>query len=240
MTKALITYIILCISHLAVAQDKVIYDANAEKRTVGSFQAVQVSHGIDLYISQSNEEGLVVSATQVEHRNKIKTEVENGVLKIWFDSKDNIMGWNWRGRNLKAYISVKTIREIRASGGSDVKVQGALNTSDLTMKLSGGSDFNGQLNVTNLTIDQSGGSDSHVKGKAVNVKVEASGGSDFNGYDLTAEYAILKASGGSDAEITVTKELAAEASGGSDVNYKGSPVIKYKSSSGGSSVTNRG
>ncbi len=239
MSKALLTYIILCISYLAVAQDKVIYDANAQKREVGSFNTVQVSHGIDLFISQGNEEGLVVSATQVEHRDKIKTVVENGVLKIWFDDKI-IMGWNWRGRNLKAYISVKTIREIRASGGSDVMVQGTLNTTDLTMKLSGGSDFNGHLTVTNLTIDQSGGSDTHIRGKAVNVRVEASGGSDFSGYDLTAEYAILKASGGSDAEITVTKELAAEASGGSDVNYKGSPVIKFKSSSGGSSVKNRG
>jgi hypothetical protein len=108
------------------------------------------------------------------------------------------------------------------------------------MDLSGGSDFNGQVTATNLTIDQSGGSDTHIKGKAVNLRVEASGGSDFNGYELTAEYAIFKASGGSDAEITVTKELAAEASGGSDVSYKGSPVIKYKSSSGGSSVKSRG
>ena len=216
-----------------------IYDANAQKREVGSFHTVEVSHGIDLFITQSNEEGVVVSATQVEHRDKIKTVVENGVLKIYINEK-NFMAWNWRGRKLKAYISVKTIRAISASGGSDVMVQGALNGTDLNLNLSGGSDFNGQVTATNLTIDQSGGSDTHIKGKVVNLRVEASGGSDFSGYDLTAEYAILKASGGSDAEITVTKELAAEASGGSDVNYKGSPVIKYKSSSGGSSVRSRG
>ena len=68
MKKALVTYIILCISYLAGAQDKVIYDANAQKREVGSFHSVHVSHGIDLFISQSNEEGLVVSAAMYANR----------------------------------------------------------------------------------------------------------------------------------------------------------------------------
>ena len=238
MSKALLTYIILCISYLAIGQDKVIYDANAEKRTVDAFHTVRVEDGIDLFITQSADAGVVVSANEIEHRNKIKTVVENGVLRIYFDN--HMMGWNWKGRKLKAYIAIKALREIRASGGSDVMVTGSLNSENLVLKLSGGSDFNGEVSVTNLTIDQSGGSDTRIRGKAVNVKVEASGGSDFNGFDLTAEYAIIKASGGSDADVTVTKELAAEASGGSDVSFKGNPQVKYRSASGGSSVKSRG
>lgn len=240
MAKALLTCIVLCISSLAMSQDKgkVIYDENAEARTVGSFHSVKVSHGIDLFISQGADEAVAVSAVQAGHRDRIRTVVENGVLKISFD--DRVMGWNWRGRNMRAYVSVKTIREIAASGGSDVIVRGVLSCPNLNLKLSGGSDFNGEVQVTNLVIDQSGGSDSRVRGKAVNIKVEASGGSDFNGYDLDAEYAVIDVSGGSDADVKVSKELAAEASGGSDVNYKGSPVIKYKNASGGSSVTKRG
>lgn len=238
MVKALLTSIVLFISCLAFGQDKVIYDANVEKRKVEAFHSVRVSHGIDLYISQSPDEDVAVSASEASHREKIKTVVENGVLRIFVD--ETLMAWNWRGRQLRAYISAKTLREIRASGGSDVVLKGALSATDLSLKLSGGSDFNGEVNATNLTIDQSGGSDARVKGTAVNVRVEASGGSDFNGYQLTAEYAIITASGGSDAEITVTKELAAEASGGSDINYKGDPVIKYKSSNGGSSVSKKG
>jgi hypothetical protein len=119
-------------------------------------------------------------------------------------------------------------------------VQGELKTDKLNLVLTGGSDFKGQVAVKELTIDQSGGSDVHIKGNAVNVKIDASGGSVFKGFDLVAEYAIVQASGGSDASITVNKEMAAEASGGSDVNYKGNPVIKYKSASGGGSVTKRG
>jgi hypothetical protein len=74
----------------------------------------------------------------------------------------------------------------------------------------------------------------------VNLRVDGSGGSDFKGSGLAAEYAIIQVSGGSDATLTVTKELAAEATGGSDINYYGNPVIKYKSATGGGSVTKKG
>lgn len=237
MSKGLLTCILLFITHLAIGQEKVIYDANAEKRNLEGFHSVHVSHGIDLFITQSAAEGVAVSAAQTDQRNMIKAEVENGVLKIYFNNEN--IGWNWRGSHLKAYIAVTTLREIKAAGGSDVMIYGLLNTTDLSLKLSDGSDFNGSVSVTNLTVHQSGGSDVRISGKAVNVRVKARGTSDFNGYDLTAEYAIIKTGSGSDAGLTVTRELAAEASGGSDVNYKGNPVIRYKSSSGGSSVTKR-
>jgi hypothetical protein len=237
MPTSLMMPILLLISSLALAQEKVIYDANVEKRTVGGFETIRVADGIDLYITQSAEEGVAVSATEIPYRDKIKTIVENGELKIYFDQ--GWMGWNWRNRKLKAYVAVKSLKGIKASGGSDVIVQGVLNCQELSMKLSGGSDFTGNVSITNFTIDQSGGSDVRIKGNVVNLRVEASGGSDFKGNELSAEYAIIEASGGSDAAVTVTKEIAAEANGGSDISYKGNPVIKYKSSSGGGNVSKR-
>ena len=235
MYKSLLASILLLINFMADSQEKVIYDANVEKRTVGSFEAIKVADGINLYITQSAEEGVAVSATEIAYRDKIKTVVENGELKIFLEQ-----GWNWKNKKLTAYVAVKSLTKLRASGGADIVVRGELKSDKLNMVLTGGSDFTGQISVIDLTIDQSGGSDVHMKGNAVNVKVSASGGSDFKGFELTVDYAIIQASGGSDAGITVTKEMAAEASGGSDVNYKGNPVIKYKSASGGGSVSKRG
>ncbi|OQP59166.1 hypothetical protein A3860_38685 [Niastella vici] len=235
MFKRLIIPMLLLINLMATGQEKVFHDANAQKRQAENFQSIKVGDGIDLYIMQGTEEGVVVSATEIAHRDKMRTVVENGELKIYLEK-----GWNWHNKKLTAYVAVKTLNKLRASGGSDIIIQGELKTDKLNLVLTGGSDFKGQIAVTDLTINQSGGSDVHVKGNAVNVKVDANGGSDFTGYDLTAEYAIIQVSGGSDASITVTKEMAAEASGGSDVNYKGNPVMKYKSASGGGSVTKRG
>jgi hypothetical protein len=234
MFKRLLIPILLLIKLMGFAQGKVIYDPNVVKREIGSFQAISVSDGIDLYLSQGGEEVLAVSANEIAQRDKIKTVVENGELKIYLDQ-----GWNWKFRKLRAYVSVKEITKLRASGGSDIVVKDSLKCDKLTIVLSGGSDFSGQVTTNYLTVEQSGGSDLNIRGNVVNARIGASGGSDFRGYDLITEYAILQTSGGSDASITVVKEMAATASGGSDVNYKGNPVIKYRSASGGGSISKR-
>lgn len=220
---------------MALGQGKVIYDPNVVKRPVESFHAIIVSDGIDLYLSQGGQEVLAVSANEVGHRDRIKTVVENGELKIYLEQ-----GWNWKFKKLRAYVSVKEITKLKASGGSDIIVKDSLKCDKLDIRLSGGSDLSGQITANLLTIEQSGGSDVSIKGNVVDAKIVASGGSDFRGYDLIAENAILQTSGGSDASITVTKEMAAMASGGSDVKYKGNPVVKYKSTNGGGSVTKIG
>jgi hypothetical protein len=91
-----------------------------------------------------------------------------------------------------------------------------------------------------LSIHQSGGSDVDLSGNTTTLHVEASGGSDFHGYGLLTDFCSIKASGGSDANITVNKELNADASGGSDIYYKGSGVVKEVRSSGSGSVSKKG
>lgn len=232
MFKHLVTCILLLISLVGLGQAKVIHDPNVAKRPVEPFHAIIVSDGIDLYLSQGGQEVLAVSANEISLRDKIKTVVENGELKIYLEQ-----GWNWKFKKLTAYVSVKDITKLKASGGSDIVVKDSLKCDKLNVTLSGGSDFKGQVTANFLTFEQSGGSDVNIRGNVVNLKLEASGGSDFRGYELIAENAIIKTSGGSDATVTVTKEVAAIASGGSDLKFKGNPVVKYKSASGGGSVS---
>ena len=240
MKHRVLLMLVCFIAFSACAQnEKTFNDANAQSRSVGSFHAIRIEDGIDLYLTQGNEEAVAVSASKDEYRDKITTKVENGVLFVYYGEE---RGFNitWRDRKLRAYISVRDIDEIKASSGSDVILKGTLTAKKLMLDLSGGSDFVGDVKSTELEIEMSGGSDVNISGSANNLKVNGSGGSDFNGYKLAAEYVIIQVSGGSDAQLNVTKELFAEASGGSDIDYRGSPEIKRKSSSGGSSVTKRG
>jgi len=229
---------LLCLTILASAQ-KIINDPNAEVRQVGSFTGVSVSSGIDLYLSYGDE-AVAVSAEKTEHRDRIKTETENGILKIWYDSKSGINISFTSDRKLRAYVSYKTLKSLSASGGSDVTVDGTIRTSELRLDLSGGSDLKGKIETENLRVKQSGGSDINISGKATTLSVDASGGSDFNGYDLVTEICDLEASGGSDIEITANKELSAKASGASDIHYKGKPNVKEAKASGASEVKARG
>lgn len=216
---------------MASAQ-KIINDANTQKRNISGFHAIEVSGGIDLYLSQGDE-AVAVSASKVEYRDKIITEVKNGVLKIWFDWKSNVK-IEWSNRKLKAYVSFKNLDGLEASGGSDVNVDGTIKTAKLDMEISGGSDFKGKVESDDLKINASGGSDVNIAGKAAKLTIDASGGSDFSGYDFAADICNVEASGGSDVHVTVNKELTANASGGSDVFYKGSGLIRDLKTGGGS------
>jgi hypothetical protein len=191
-------------------------DKNAQRRQVSGFHGVKVSHGIDLYISQSSEETVVVSASDEEYRNKIKTVVENGILKIYYDDNKS-WGINWGNRKLRAYVSIRNIDQLDASGGSDVMVEGNLRGDKLSMDISGGSDFKGKVDVQELSIDQSGGSDIDITGRASRLNLGSSGGSDFDGYGLMTDVCVIDASGGSDVTISASKEISADASGGSGV-----------------------
>ena len=226
------------ISISAAGQDKVVKDANAQERNVAAFHAISIGGGIDLILTQSSTIGVAVSANKTEDRDKIRTEVVNGVLKIYYDNGNNF--WSWSNRKLRAYVSVKDIDGLSASGGSDVDINGTLTVAKLKLGLSGGSDFKGNVNVTDLDVDQSGGSDANISGRAINLTIDASGGSDFNGYELVSDICNADCSGGSDIDITVNKELTADASGGSDIRYRGTGTVKKSGSSGGGSVKKRG
>jgi len=215
-----------------VSAQKTINDPNAEKRNVSGFHAIEVGGGIDLYLSQG-EEAVAVSASKNEYRAKIKTEVKDGVLKIWYEWNSNLR-FDWSNHKLKAYVSFKDIDRLEGSGGSDISVDGSIKVAKLAMEVSGGSDFDGKVETGELNIQASGGSDVRISGKADRLTIDASGGSDFKGYDLASDICNVEASGGSDIQVTVNKELSANASGGSDVYYKGTGLIRDLKTSGSS------
>jgi len=239
MKKSLFLFVLAVMTVGLNAQDKVIVnDANAQVRNVASFTEISVGGSIDLYLSPDDHEVVVVSAAEPQWRDRIQTRVEGGQLKIWFDNKG--FGRWPTGMKLKAYVSFRTLNKLGASGSSDVYVNGVIKSEKLAINLSGASDFKGSVDVNELKLDQSGSSDSQLSGRATNLTVELSGASDLKGYDLETDYCDIKASGASDSQITVNKELSVHASGASDVNYKGAAVTREAHTSGASSVSRKG
>lgn len=201
-----------------------------ENKTVAlsNYSEVTVSSGIDLYLSQSNSENIKVTA----HADLIKNVVvEKSGNNLIIKYKDNISwGRLFKNQSIKVYVNYKTLNAITASGGSDVYTQNTLKTNKLIAQASGGSDMELNVVAKDIEIRTSGGSDLDLKGSAVNMIAQASGGSDIDAYGFIVEYAKVTASGGSDANVHVTKALEANASGGSDINYKGDASLKKTSS----------
>lgn len=225
------------VSLAAFAQDKtVVNDANAEKRTLsGSFTAISVSDGVDLYLTQGTEESIAVSAAETKYMEKFKTEVVNGTLKIYYDNK----GLNWSGnerKKLTASVSFKTLEKLSAGGGAYVEMKGNLTSSSLDMKFTSGSHFKGTVKTTALTVDQSSGSHIDVTGSTDKLNVEVSSGAQFRGFELKTDFCEAKATSGASVRITINKELNAKANSGGAVKYKGEAVMKDLNVSSGGSV----
>ncbi len=212
-----------------------VYDANAEVRKVAHFKGIDAGGGINVYISQGKEQAIAVSAEDEKYVSKIKTEVKNGILKIYPES-GMWNNWNWGNKKIKAYVTVTELNSLELSGGSIGKVTDEISTDDLSIDLNGGSIVTGEFKGHNLNLELSGGSIANLDGSFNDASVEASGGSIVKAYDANLVTCKVEASGGSIINVSISKEMSAEASGGSIINYKGEGVIKSVDASGGSSI----
>lgn len=220
------------------SQNTIVHDDHAQVRNVGSFHAIEVSNGIHLIIKQGTESAVAVSAASPELTDRIRTEIEDGKLKIYFYSK-GLVGWEGK-KDLKAYVSFKDLDKLEANSGADASIDGSISVNDLAITLSSGADFDGNVSIQQLNIDQSSGADMNISGKANSLDITVSSGADFNGYDLAAENCKANASSGGNIKITVNKTLEADASSGGGIDYKGNGVITSVSNSSGGRVKKQG
>ena len=207
-------------------QTAVVNDPNAKSRVLNaSFSAVTVTDGIELYLTEGQEESLAVSYSDEKYAEHFKTIVENGVLKIYYDH--NAINWSDHNRRkLKAYVSFKTLEKLTASGGADVNLPATISVNDLQLKFTSGSNLKGNIKAKAITIEQNSGSEITISGSAEKITVDVSSGATFKGFDFAVDYCDAKASSGAGVRIAVQKELSARANSGGGIHYKGSAVIK--------------
>lgn len=259
--KNIVWALVLMISIGSQAQKSgLIYDDHAQKRNLPGFNAIRVSNAIDLYLTQSNVNEVAVSAASLEIRDEVITEVVGGTLIIRMADHNNWFNWKkWGDAKVKAYVSIKEISALTASGASNVHIIGALESAKLKVKMSGASDLkNATINAGTLLIDLSGASNCKATIKADNIIVDCSGASDIeltgatndlalevSGasnaklYNLIAKGANVHSSGASDAKVFVTQLLKAQASGASSIDYKGSPNVTESNASGASNIRHK-
>ena len=235
----------------------VIYDENVQLRKLPNFTSIRVSNAIELFISQSNKTEVAVSAKSEEYRNRIITEVSGGTLIIRM--ADN-RWWKFGNEDyrIKAYVSVKDLYAITASGATNIKIVNGLSSEKLKINLEGASDLKGDIKAGTLLADLSGASSFkgtvqanafsmkgsgacafEVSGSGDDLILDVSGASSVKMYDYLVKGASVDASGASSVKINVSGILTLHATGASSIDYKGAAAIKDMQSSGASSVRHR-
>lgn len=235
MKKLLLASFALTLFSTITRAQEPIHDANVEKRTVGSFHGIEISTGIDLVLNQGGTEEVAVSAAKTEHRDKIVTKVENGILKIHYKSEMGSINRIKESKNLRAYVSCKTLDLLEVNTGANVKINGVLNSSSLSLKANTGGLVKGEVNIASLTVSLNTGSKITLTGKAGKLSVDGDTGSKFMGDEMATSDCSVTVSTGAVVTVRAEKELQVKANTGGKVNYKGGASIReIKTSTGGS------
>jgi len=213
---------------------KTINDANAEKRTIGSFHGIDVATGIELTLTKGATEEVAVSASEIEFRNKIVTEVVNGILKIHYETKSGAINKKNENKRLRAYVSYKSLDLLHVTTGAEVHIDGVLEATTLELKANTGGLVKAEINIGTLTVDQNTGSKITLTGKVDKLEAEGDTGSKFMGEDLTTNTCVVEMSTGAGIYISVEKELNVRADTGGYIKYKGNAGIReIKTNTGG-------
>jgi len=208
--------------------------AVTQERKAEPFHAIEVSTGIDLYLTQGESEKITVEASH-DIIDNLKTKVENGVLKIYMEKK---IFWKW-DITQKVYVTFRDIDMLDASSGSDVESEGTLQLKNMKIEASSGSDIKLTLNADGIEVETSSGSDVSLEGTVNTLEASASSGSDLKTGELKAKHCIVSASSGSDITVYAGESIKARASSGSDIRYLGNPSSKDIDESSGGDVCNR-
>ncbi|MEJ7611927.1 MAG: head GIN domain-containing protein [Ferruginibacter sp.] len=222
--KNVLTLIMLSIATLASGQGK-------QQRTVADFSAVSAATGIEVELTQGNENAVSVTVSDEKYSEGLITEVEKGVLRIYYKTATKM--YRDKNRKLQAFVTYRSLNKISGSSGAGIVSKNAVMATAFSLDMSSGSNFSGEIKATDLKIDQSSGAISNVSGSAANVKADVSSGGIFRGNDLNAENCKASVSTGGMLRITVNKKLTAKASTGGMVYYKGDPEVQKSLRTGG-------
>lgn len=211
-------------------------DPNAEVRNVKGYKGIKVATGIQLVLTQGNTEAVAVSAPNTEDRDKIKTVIENGILKIYFDNSVWKLMRGKTPKNLKAYVSIINVEWMGASSGASLKANGEIKSDKLDIRVSSGAVLEARVVAKSIDVSNSSGAVINLSGSAESIDIDGSSGSVFRAYDLVVNSCEAETSSGAVAQLTVNKEISGSASSGGHISFKGNGTIRSKSTSSGGYV----
>ena len=208
----------------AAAQDGGEITSRVEQ--VAAFERLQVGGAYDVEVTTGGKPSIALEGPE-NMLDAMVIEQDGDLLKIHQKSGK----WNWRGDDeVTIRVSVPMLKEIGASGASEIRVD-RIETDAFTAKLSGA----GEVDLDDVVTDQlvmalSGAGELSASGRTRLLKVGMSGAGDFDGSDLQAEIADLRASGAGSIRAHVTGKATGGVSGAGDVTVTGGADCDIKTS----------
>lgn len=199
-----------------------------ENRSASDFHAIETSIAGDVEVSVADNYSVEVQA-QENLLPILKTEVEDGTLKIYFSESVS------HHENLKIRVSAPAFDRFSLGGSGTIRVLTPLRADNMKMEIAGSGDIfllQGEFGGINTSIAGSGSME--LGGKANSLHSEIAGSGDIKARQLTTNELDVQISGSGSVTCDVVQNLKAAISGSGDVYYSGQPVVDANVSGSGS------
>ncbi len=204
--------------------DDIDSSGDSERLDFSDFDEVEATFRFDLEIIQSNEYSVMVKGPA----NKMKNlEARQSGDKIMFDFDERNWRWfdNENDPRIKIFITTPRLSDLELRGACTAKVRG-FEQDQVTVSLTGASEANMSVDAERLVAKLQGASNLKLYGRGVEMDANLSGASSIEAYDYEVDYADVRAQGASSAEIYVNKEIDGEATGLSNIKYRGDGSVQ--------------
>ncbi len=200
-----------------------------ERQVSGDFTEVRGSAGLDVYLTQGDENKIVVEADE-NLLQYIETNIEGAMLHL--TTSENL----GRSRAKKVYVTFKELNNIEASSGAEVVGNSVIKNQKLSLKSSSGAELKVEIFAQDVVASTSSGAELEITGKAASLQADASSGSELDAKELMVINCNAEASSGAEVTVNVKEKLETNVSSGGDINYYGNPVSVNSNKSHSGSV----
>jgi hypothetical protein len=202
-----------------------------DTRNVKGFTGVEVSTGIDVYLTQGEEFEVIVEADE-NLQDVILTELRGDRLVVRTDHV-NIRS----AKSKKVHVTLPELRELKISSAGDCVGQTPFECEDLRLSISSAGDLTLEVEADRIDLDISSSGDARLSGSVRVFDANLSSAGDLHAFDLVAGKVDVTVSSAGDARVHATDELTMNASSAGSIYYRGdAEVVRSTSSSAGSIV----
>lgn len=208
-------------------------DVVDETRDVSGFTGVEVSTGIDVYLTQGDDFEVVVEADE-NLQEVILTELKGDRLVVRTDHV-NIRS----ARSKKVHVTLPELTELKISSAGDCVGQTPFRCGDLRLSISSAGDLTLEVDADRIDLDISSSGDARLAGSAAELNASLSSAGDLNAFDLVAGKVDVNVSSAGDARVHATEELRMTASSAGNIYYRGDAEVVHSSRSSAGSIVRR-
>jgi uncharacterized protein YjbI with pentapeptide repeats len=196
-----------------------------------NFTQLRMGSAFKINVQQGNIFSISVRGDR-RNLDDLNVRVENGVLRA-----DYFLPSRNRQYTTEFTIIMPVLDGVDFSGAVVSNVAGFEGSNFTSIRLSGASIGTFSLKAKQCEINLSGASKLNMTGNSQKIMADISGASILESFNFPTEEAQVKLSGASNALLSVSKILSAEASGASHLRYIGNPTTVNSNVSGASSVS---